>query len=252
MEENVKKETEHSSTKNYVIIISVIFVFFIIGYWIGARFLVPKPKNEEEPFIEVMETEVDIDDPEISHLISQLVAGGDCWNIDTYCNDHKVTTKNLPIERIFQVTELASFYSKGIESVSLEDFDTEIQMYFDTGYTFNPETMDFTSQCFQYTYDLETQRFIKNSQVCEATCGANSSQYMIERALKKEDSLLIYVKVLFGSQAESTNFFRDFERTEVVTNDYENIESYMDQGKDYVFTFQMKEDHYIFISSEAL
>ena len=63
---------------------------------------------------------------------------------------------------------------------------------------------------------------------------------MIERALKKEDSLLIYVKVLFGSQAESTNFFRDFERTEVVTNDYENIESYMDQGKDYVFTFQMK------------
>ena len=243
---------QEQSFITFVIVLAIVLFCFWIGYSLGNRYLVPKVEPEEVPE-EKLETEMDTEDPEVKDLISRLVAGPDCWNIDYYTNDTKVTTKTLPIERIFQVTSIASFSSKGVESITLEDFDTEIQKYFDTGYTFNPETISYQGpECFDYSYDAEEQRFIKQENVCESTCGPNSSQYLITRAVKREDSLLIYVKVLFGSQAESTNYFSDYERTNFITNDPESLDENLRYGTDYFFTFKLVEDNYVFVSSEKM
>lgn len=244
-----QEKKDAQSIKTVFIVLAILIVCFLLGFFVGRRYLVP----EKPQVIESIETELDVEDETIRDLIPQLVAGNDCWNIEIYANDHKVTTKDLTNETLFNVTSFASFYAKGIESMSLEDFDSEIQTYFDVGYAFDPEAIDYTSHaCFPYTYDAETQRFVKQETACGGVCGPNSSQYLVTRAYVKDDVLKIYVKVLFGSQAESTNFFSDYARTQFITNDADNITAYLHQGNDYVFTFNKIEDHYVFVSSEEM
>ena len=245
-------EKEDQSFKSIIIVMVLLVVFFCGGYFLGT-FLTPKEKEVKEEKPEIMETQYDTDDEKIVSLISRLVAGTDCWNIEIYTNDHPVTVKDIPSERIYQVVELASFYSKGIETVRIEDFDAEIQKYFGKGYLFEPEKIDFNgSNCFQYTYDKETKIFTKRETACGGTCGPNRTQYKITRAVEKEQVLKIYVKVLFGSKAESTNFYSDYARTNFVTNDYEHIEEYIHKGEDYIFTFEKVDNHYVYVSSEEM
>ena len=242
-------ETEKKSQlKTILIIVGAFILCFGIGFYLGKRYLTPK----EPEIIDSVETEMDVESPEISSLIPQLLAGGDCSSIEIYANDHKVTVKDLSSDVLYRVTAFGSYQSKGIESMSLEDFDSDIQTYFDTGYLFNPEEISYQGECMPYVYDAETQRFTKQESACGVICGPNSSRYMVARAYIKDDVLKVYVKVLFGSEAESTNFYRDYGREEFVTNDVDNLDTYLYQGKDYIFTFQKVEDQYLFTSSEAM
>lgn len=247
---NQEENKDIQSIKTVFIVLGVLIVCFALGFFIGRRYLVPEPQPE---VIEPVEVEIDVEDASIKDLIPQLVSGGDCWNIEIYANDHKVTTKDLSNETLFNVTAFSKFYAKGIESMPLDEFDSAIQTLFDTGYKFDPEAIDYAGQgCYPYTYDAETQRFTKQETACGGVCGPNSTQYLVARAYLKEDVLRVYVKVLFGSQAESTNFFSDYNRTQFVTNDADNITAYLHQGNDYIFTFNKVEDNYVFVSSEEM
>ena len=247
---NKEEKKKDQSLKNVLIVMGILVLFFFVGYAIGVHFM---PKEVEDEIIEDVETEYEVDDPIVVNLMSTLISGDDCWSIETYANDHKVSVKDIPSDRLYKVVELNSFYSKGIEAMSIEDFDTEIQNYFSIGYHFDPDSIDYSGAgCFQYSYDSDTQTFTKQENECEAVCGPNRTQYIITRAVEKDLTLNIYIKVLFGSQAESTNFYKDYERLEFITNDYENIADYMYKGEDYIFTFQKVNDRYLYVSSEIM
>ena len=247
---NKTEEKNDTSFSKVIIVFIVLILFFCVGFVVGLYLIPSEPEQEE-----ILDVEVNYDptDSQITELISRLIAGTDCWSIEDYTNDHVVTVKDISNERIYQVTELASFYSKGIESMSIEDFDSEIQNYFSIGYSFDPEKIDYQGVgCFQYQYDPLTTKFQKMETACGGVCGPNRTQYVISRAVESGLMLKVYVNVLFGSQSESVKFYSDYERLNFVTDDYENIDQYLLQGNEYVFTFEKVNDQYLFVSSELV
>ncbi len=245
MEENKKKKS----------IIRIIILIVAIGLCFGLGYLVatlanPKPNIPVEEEVEEVETTIEVDEA-ITHLVDRLVAGDGCNGIEFYTNDHKVTVKDITNERLFKITELESFSSKGIESMSIEDVDTEIQKIFSKGYLFKPEEIDYKdSNCFQYTYDKDKQIFTKQETACGGSCGPNRDYYKVVNAVEKNDVLNVEVKVLFSSGGESMNIYSDYERLNLVTNDAEHIEDNLDKGSSYIFTFEKVDNNYLFVSSE--
>ena len=109
---NQEENKDIQSIKTVFIVLGVLIICFALGFFIGRRYLVPEPQPE---VIEPVEVEIDVEDASIKDLIPQLVSGGDCWNIEIYANDHKVTTKDLSNETLFNVTAFSKFYAKGID-----------------------------------------------------------------------------------------------------------------------------------------
>ena len=247
MDTNVNEKKENNSLIKVILILAVLVVFFGIGFVIAKHFI---PVEETDIEIEEVVTTYDEDDSMIQTLLSQLTVGEDCWIIEEYANDHKVSVKDLSNTRIYEVTSINSFYSKGVESVDIEDFDTEIQKYFAIGYSFEPEKTNDSVGCNPYSYDSETQKFIGSKLACGSTCGPNRSQYKVMGATEKDLILTVSVRVLFGSQAEQIAFYSDYERTNYITDDYEHLDDYYKEGDEYLFTFEKVEDHYVFVSSE--
>ena len=257
-EKEIKKEEKNEETeeveklefspKSVIIAFILMVLFFFVGYCIGNMWLSP----EDEDVVN-NQTKYAVDDVAIVELMERLFAGTDCNQIEVFTNDHKIFVNDLSNEVLFQVTELASFAPKGVETMSITDFDTEIQKYFAKGYEFNPEAINYQGkECFSYYYDAPSKTFGKQETACGGTCGPNHTQYKIVKAVSQDDILRVTIKVLFGSQAESVAFYSNYERTEYVTDDYENIDKYFDKGASYIFTFSKVDDNFVYESSERV
>ena len=249
-EENLEEEVPklEISIKSVIITLFFMVLFFFVGYCIGNNWLSPEDSETLNN-----QTKYAIDDVMIVDLMERLFAGTDCNAIEVFTNDHKIFVNDLSNEVLFQVTELASFAPKGVETMSIADFDTEIQKYFAKGYEFNPEEINYQGrECFSYYYDAPSKTFGKQETACGGTCGPNSTQYKIVKAVSQDDILRVTIKVLFGSQSESVAFYSNYERTEYVTDDYENIDDYFDKGATYIFTFSKADDNFVYESSERV
>ena len=146
-----------------------------------------------------------------------------------------------------------SYDSKTIKEISLKDFQESIKHYFKEGYTFDPSKVHYNgASCFPYTYNADLEKFVFQETSCGGTCGPNRSQYKITGAVEKNSILKVDVKVLFGSQAEDVKFYSDYQRTNFVTDDYENIEDYYKNGGEYLFTFEKVDGYYVFSSCEKV
>ena len=104
----------------------------------------------------------------------------------------------------------------------------------------------------QETNDAESKTFKKHETACGGTCGPNSSRYKITSAVEKDNVLRVYVRVLFGSQAENTKFYSDYGRVNFVTDDVEKLNEYYEDGGHYLFTFYKEDGYYVFVSSELV
>ena len=241
-----KPRKDDNNFRKYVTITVTIIVVFGVGYLVGlgSMYLVSK-KNVSEKYNKIE----NLEDSRVASLISNLIAGVDCWNIEEYANDHKVTVKDLSSERIFQVVQWGSFYDKKT-SASLDEFNSEIQKYFSIGYSFDPEQIQYSGNCNPLHYNAERKEFYLSKLACMDACGPNSTQYKIVDVEDNGFDLKVTIRVLFGSQAESVHFYSDYARRHYITDDYEHLDSYFNQGDTYQFTFLRVDDNYLYVSSE--
>ena len=244
-----KSKQEDSSVKNVVIIMIVLIIFFGVGYFIGTK-LISKP---EEEVVTQEEIEYDLDDPMIVKLMNDLVAGYPCSYLEVYANDNTVTSEDIPNELLYRVGE-ESFNLSEKKSITIKDFNSELQKHFSVGYTFDPDTIDYNGVgCYKYRFDSISKEYIKKDISCEEdSCNPNGTQYIITRAVGKDLDLKVYIKVLFGSNDESIKFYSDYERKKYITDDYKKIEKYYYKGSEYEFIFQKVDDNYLFVSSEKI
>lgn len=249
-ENEKKKENKEDSSLKYILIMMVVLVvFYCGGYLIGTHLIPQVTKTTSGPVInEHREIKYNDKDETIVRLLEHLTVGPDCWNIEKFANDKKITSADLDDSTIFEIVSLAAFDKVG--SFTLDEFHEKVKEYFKEGYTFNPEKID-KNKCFHFAYKADTKTFERLDQVCGGTCGPNSTQYKVMGGVEKNSILTVDVKVLFGSQAEDVKFYSDYKRTNFVSNDAEHLDQYFIKGGDYVFTFEKVDGYYVFVSSEA-
>ncbi|MBR3210946.1 MAG: hypothetical protein IKF71_03290 [Bacilli bacterium] len=235
------------SLKKFLAILVVFLLVFGIGYILGIGSMNMVPNLDIQEYKKITEVE----DERVKNLVDTLMAGGDCWNVEDYANDHKVDVKNIPDERLYQVVQWGSFYKKGPSTVPLNDFIAEMKNYFSIGFNFDPSKIN-KETCNPYSYNEEKQEFVALKIACIDQCGPNRTLYKIMDVEDNGFDLKVTVNVLFGSQAESVHYYADYERLQYITDDYENIDQYFDQGNSYLFTFLRVDEKYLFVSSERI
>lgn len=244
-----KPKVEPFST--VLLILVLLLAFYGVGYFIGTN-LVPQEEKRVDTTSNQKKQDgtYDVESPKIVRLLSNLVSGNSC-QIEEFANSQVITVKDLFSERIFQIVEYGSLLPSDVSEISLEDFQKEISHYLADGYTFDPLKIDFSKICSSYTYDSKNLVFKREEKECSSPCGVNESQYQITKAAYHDEVLTLTVRVLFGSSAESTNYYKDYLRTEFVTNDIDQLDSYFSQGGEYIFTFKDDNNHFVFVSSKA-
>lgn len=245
-----KKEIIHKfSLKKYGALLIVSLLVFGIGYLLGVISMNMVPKKDILEYKKIEKA----NDSRVTSLMSKLMAGSDCWNVEDYANDHKVDVKNISNDRIYQVVQWGSFYDKGVASISLEDFNSEIKNYFSIGFNFDPDGINQNhSNCNPYVYDDEKQEFTGLKISCQDLCGPNRTLYKITNVEDNGFDLKVTIHVLFGSQAERVAFYSDYERSNYVTDDYDHLDKYYKEGDAYLFTFLRVDEKYLYVSSEKI
>ena len=233
--------------KKYIYPLVAVFVVFGIGYFVGLGSMKILSKKDTSNGYQKIDI---VDDAVVTTLMKNLTAGSDCWNIEEYANDHKVDVKSISDERIYQVVQWGSFYNKGKSTITLDEFNAEIKNYFSIGYSFDPNKISSSSSCNPFSYNENTQEFVALKLACQDLCGPNKTQYKIMDVEDDGFHLTVTVNVLFGSQAEKVAYYSDYERTNFITDDYEHLDQYYDQGDSYLFTFLRVDNQYLYVSSE--
>lgn len=248
VDEKKKEPQQQDSLKMVFLVLIILFSFYFIGYFLGTLIV---PKQEKKIMEEVPKNvEYEVDSPKIVNLISRLFSGMNCWVVEDFAKDKMVSVKDLSSERIYEIVHYGSLIPNQVDKITLADFQKEINNYLADGYLFDAENIDYTYlSCYQYQYHEDDQTFYRSEMVCGGVCGPNRTQYKIVKAKEEDDILNVEIRVLFGSQQESTSFYADYNRSQFVTDQVDDLDSYFDQGSLYLFTFKKKDNHYLFVSS---
>jgi hypothetical protein len=232
----------------------ILVVFYCGGYFIGTSLIPTQTKKVNPSSKRNQEIKYEGKDKTLAHLMDRINIGLDCWSIETFTNDKKVTSADLSSEKIFEVVAFSHYYEKDATEFTLDDFKNTANHYFKEGYTFDPNAIDYVNspKCFPYKYSASEEKYTKVDTACGGTCGPNRTQYKIMNGIEKDNTLRVFVKVLFGSQAEDVKFYSDYARTKFVTDDYEKLDDYFDKGNEYLFIFEKVDGYYVFASSELV
>lgn len=243
------------------IVVLFLVAAYCAGYYMGSHFdiTVKNQSSNGEKSSDTKEKQADknvieysLTDSKIANLIPNLVKGINCWTIEEFANDRRIVSNDIPNQRAYIVAEVNTFYPSGRQSVTLEEYTNEVRKFFGKNYQFDPELVRYNdATCPQYEYQKESRQFIRRQTSCGGTCGPNKSIFKVIRAVDTDGVLVMDVKVLFGSR-EGTNFYRDYQKTKLVTNDPNTLDSSIGQGGEYKFTFKNENDNYVFVSSEPV
>lgn len=180
-----------------------------------------------------------------NEIIENFTIGYGCNNIEEYTKKEFVTNKDISNDRAFQVVQYLEF-NQDINAITLEDVKRKIALYFGDDYVFNPDKI--SNSCNLFNYNNEDKIFYRDKEFCVVNCSNNQTLYKVKDINKDNDYIDIYINILFNSQAESMNYYKDYARKELV--DYDDISSYIEEGDLYLFRFKKIGSYYQFVSSQ--
>ena len=242
------------------VVILFIAASFVAGYYVGQHFnldlktgSIENKKNKNDNNVI---TDYKLTDPKVANLIGNLAksSDSDCWALEDFVNDRKITVEDIPNTRAWSVAEMNNYHTSGYSEVKEKDAVKEVKKYFGQEYQFVPSQVKRElNPCLRYEYNSKAKAFQKENELesCNATaCSGYQTVYRMTKAIDVNGDLEINIKVLFAGKGTST-YYKDYARTLVATVG-DNAENYLINGADYKFNFKLEGDKYVFVSSEPI
>lgn len=219
-------------------------------------------EEEKTPQVEVLE----VTSEEVENLLNKIGALYACEK-NRYYLDKKVVANDIDNDeaysRAIRLIHSETLKAGTTTSTTLteEQVENVVARIYGKDYKF---THKKRSSCPIYTYDGETKSYTLSTDGCGyGTCGPNTDIREVVKAMKIDDKVEIYVRILFvGKESSSANpntmnYYKDYNLTQplselqvdaegFVTNSDENLK----KGSLYKFIFTKENNDYSFTSSE--
>lgn len=262
--ERPRKQHYLSDVLNKIIIFFIVLLFivaaFLGGYYaagsedftIVLKELISCKNETTDNSTETDTSQVDLKDSYIANLLPNILKGFDCWEIEEFTTDKRVTANDISSKRAYAIAEANSYYYSEREAIPLTEYMREIQKYLGTSYKFDPEEIiDMDEYCPQFEYQSDIQKFVRIPKACSNKCVNSQSAYKIVDMKKEKKNIIFIVKVLFADR-DGRRYYSDYNKTKFVTEDPGSFETTIGQGAEYKFTFREENGNYVFVSSEPI
>lgn len=272
--------SEHRKNKNLIMLVVILILALIMttGYIIYDKLIVEGETEEKNDDNKVNTTkedipekliEVDVNSTEIQNLFSNISHGLNSYcGVNYYYQDKKILASDLSNDLVFDIVlsqlyndrktqgELYPFSQIG-DGFTANELDAKIKSTFGKNYSFTHRTIN---SCPVFEYDSVNQKYVINSSPgCGGTCGAANLKKIV-KALKNNQTIELYVRVLFAGGVDSIDYYKDYNKTQKVeglemdSNNLFPIESdnNVAKGSLYKLTFENEDGNYVFVSSELV
>ena len=262
---NMEVNTKKKSSVGIILLIVILIIGCLAGgYFLSESGILKGDKenteksnaNEEKEIVPVV-TNYEVTDEKVANLINNLLKGGysygGCSALETFTNDKKVEAKDLSDLVIYHIIEINGFYNQK-DSFSLDEFNAVAKKFFDSSYHFDPTAINYKgASCPQYNYDSGTQMFTKQQTACGGACGPMTS-YKLVKAVDTDGVLKLDAKVIFTNYGNTTgyDYFSDYAKTNGIGKFNDDVNTLLDKGSNYQFTFKLVDGNYVYVSSEPI
>lgn len=271
---------ENKKNRGLIVLVVILVLALVVtsGYIVYDKFIAKEEveeKNKDNKKDEVSEetqdelVEVDVNSEEIQTLFTNISNGLTSYcGVNNYYQDKKVLASDLSNDLVFDIVlsqlyndrkaqgELYPFSQIGY-GFTVNELDEKITSTFGKNYSFTHRTIN---SCPVFEYDSVNQKYVINSSLgCGGTCGAMNLKKVV-RALKNDQTIELYVRVLFAGGVDTTDYYKDYNKTQKVeglemdSNNFFPIESdnNVAKGSLYKLTFENEDGNYVFVSSELV
>lgn len=272
--------SERKKNKGLIMLVVILVLALIMttGYIVYDKFIAGgevEEKNDDNKVNTIKEdiseqlVDVDVNSTEIQDLFSNISHGLNSYcGINYYYQDKKIFAGDLSNDLVFDIVlsqlyndrkaqgELYPFSQIG-DGFTVNELDEKITSTFGKNYSFTHRTIN---SCPVFEYDSVNQKYVINSSPgCGGTCGAMNLKKVV-RALKNDQTIELYVRVLFAGGVDTTDYYKDYNKTQKVeglemdSNNFFPIESdnNVAKGSLYKLTFENEDGNYVFVSSELV
>ena len=272
--------SERKKNKGLIMLVVILVLVLIMttGYIVYDKFIAGgevEEKNDDNKVNTIKEdiseqlVDVDVNSTEIQDLFSNISHGLNSYcGINYYYQDKKIFAGDLSNDLVFDIVlsqlyndrkaqgELYPFSQIGY-GFTVNELDEKITSTFGKNYSFTHRTIN---SCPVFEYDSVNQKYVINSSLgCGGTCGAMNLKKVV-RALKNDQTIELYVRVLFAGGVDTTDYYKDYNKTQKVeglemdSNNFFPIESdnNVAKGSLYKLTFENEDGNYVFVSSELV
>lgn len=272
--------SERKKNKGLIMLVVILVLALIMttGYIVYDKFIAGgevEDKNDDNKVNTIKEdiseqlVDVDVNSTEIQDLFSNISHGLNSYcGINYYYQDKKIFAGDLSNDLVFDIIlsqlyndrkaqgELYPFSQIG-DGFTVNELDEKITSTFGKNYSFTHRTIN---SCPVFEYDSVNQKYVINSSPgCGGTCGAMNLKKVV-RALKNDQTIELYVRVLFAGGVDTTDYYKDYNKTQKVeglemdSNNFFPIESdnNVAKGSLYKLTFENEDGNYVFVSSELV
>ena len=272
--------SERKKNKGLIMLVVILVLALIMttGYIVYDKFIAGgevEEKNDDNKVNTIKEdiseqlVDVDVNSTEIQDLFSNISHGLNSYcGINYYYQDKKIFAGDLSNDLVFDIIlsqlyndrkaqgELYPFSQIG-DGFTVNELDEKITSTFGKNYSFTHRTIN---SCPVFEYDSVNQKYVINSSPgCGGTCGAMNLKKVV-RALKNDQTIELYVRVLFAGGVDTTDYYKDYNKTQKVeglemdSNNFFPIESdnNVAKGSLYKLTFENEGGNYVFVSSELV
>lgn len=272
--------SERKKNKGLIMLVVILVLALIMttGYIVYDKFIAGgevEEKNDDNKVNTIKEdiseqlVDVDVNSTEIQDLFSNISHGLNSYcGINYYYQDKKIFAGDLSNDLVFDIVlsqlyndrkaqgELYPFSQIG-DGFTVNELDEKITSTFGKNYSFTHRTIN---SCPVFEYDSVNQKYVINSSPgCGGTCGAMNLKKVV-RALKNDQTIELYVRVLFAGGVDTTDYYKDYNKTQKVeglemdSNNFFPIESdnNVAKGSLYKLTFENEDGNYVFVFSELV
>lgn len=208
---------------------------------------------------------LEIDSNEVRTLYHNISGALDSLRaINIYYTDKKVTSQDIDNLTAYKIAMLQVYYDKNINifknirEVSADEIELKVKETFGKDYKFEHKT--YTS-CPNFTYDVNNKKYVPNNTPCGTEGGPDNIKRIV-KALKKDNNIEIYVRVLFLGDMEENKlvYYEDYNKTKRVeqVNEYygdtflESSSLNVAKGSLYKIVFNKEDNNYVFNYSELV
>lgn len=272
--------SERKKNKGLIMLVVILVLALIMttGYIVYDKFIAGgevEEKNDDNKVNTIKEdiseqlVDVDVNSTEIQDLFSNISHGLNSYcGINYYYQDKKIFAGDLSNDLVFDIVLLQLYndrkaqgelypFSQIGDGFTVNELDEKITSTFGKNYSFTHRTIN---SCPVFEYDSVNQKYVINSSPgCGGTCGAMNLKKVV-RALKNDQTIELYVRVLFAGGVDTTDYYKDYNKTQKVeglemdSNNFFPIESDSNvaKGSLYKLTFENEDGNYVFVSSELV
>ena len=272
--------SERKKNKGLIMLVVILVLALIMttGYIVYDKFIAGgevEEKNDDNKVNTIKEdiseqlVDVDVNSTEIQDLFSNISHGLNSYcGINYYYQDKKIFAGDLSNDLVFDIVLLQLYndrkaqgelypFSQIGDGFTVNELDEKITSTFGKNYSFTHRTIN---SCPVFEYDSVNQKYVINSSPgCGGTCGAMNLKKVV-RALKNDQTIELYVRVLFAGGVDTTDYYKDYNKTQKVeglemdSNNFFPIESdnNVAKGSLYKLTFENEDGNYVFVSSELV